>query len=136
MASIDDIDEHVTALALVLKERPGTTKLEANARLDLYGRALKGVAKADLARGTDDLLKTMTFMPTPAEVLKAAGKYAARREHARFRARELLRAHEKWEPPLKDEDRATPEDIEEIKRQVAERFASNRCETVAQGGGA
>lgn len=132
-ASIDDIDQHVSALSLASKERP-LTKQDAKARLDIYARALRDVTKADLARGTDDLLRSVTFMPTPAEILKAANRYAAKREFAHFRAREILRAHAKWEPPLKDEDRATPEDIAAIKQQVAARFASNRCDTVAERG--
>jgi hypothetical protein len=71
MATTDDVDEHVTALSLVLKERPGTTKLEAGARLDLYARALKGVAKADLARGTDDLPRPPAD-PRPRSEVEAA----------------------------------------------------------------
>lgn len=137
MATTDDVDEHVTALSLVLKERPGTTKLEAGARLDLYARALKGVAKADLARGTDDLLRTMTFMPTPAEVLKAANKYAARREFAHFRARQLIRDHEaKWKPPLRPEDMASPEEVAALMKKLAADHPSERdgCERVATGG--
>ena len=136
-ATIDDIDEHITALSLATKERAGTTKLEAKARLDLYARALRDIAKPDLARGVDDLIKTMTFMPAPAEVRAAALKYAGKREFALFRAREILRAHARYEPPLRDEDRATPEDIAAVKKMMAERFPSAReasCEEVGAGG--
>lgn len=67
---------------------------EAKETLDLYWRALKDIPIQHLGLAFDDLLKTATFMPKPAEIRAAALKYTARFDYLRSRARHLVWKHQ------------------------------------------
>lgn len=126
-ATMDDVERQVTVLSAGLKERAGTTTKDASLKFELFYRVLSDIPLVDLLKGVDDLLRVTTFMPAPAELRAAAYRYTARREHAYFRARDLVRHHERhYSAPVADEDRVKPEEIDAIKAQVAARFTSER----------
>ena len=73
---------------------------EATERLELYWFALKDVPLADLRWAFGELVKSATFLPTPAEVRAVAMKPGAKRRHAKSRARHLAWKHEQeWTEP-------------------------------------
>ncbi len=112
------IETMIARLAMATKERQ-TTLEEAHERLDLYWRVLRNVPLTDLRAAFDDLLRTCTFMPTPAEVLKACEARTARREFVVSRAKHLLwKHHTEWRPPV-DADLVTRDELERIKAKVA-----------------
>lgn len=111
MPTPDRIDSMVSRLALATKERKLSDD-EATERLELFWRVLRDLPLVDLAAAFDDLLRTSTFMPTPAEVYQRASSHRARREYRKSRARHLVWLHDReWRPPLKPEDMASPEEI-------------------------
>lgn len=100
LATPQQIDEAVSMLSLALKEKGGMTAKDATAKLTLFCTALDDVTGSDLARGAAKLLKTATFMPTPAELRNASLSFATRRFHAMSRARHLLWKHKmEWTAP-------------------------------------
>ena len=61
--------------------------------------ALRDVPLNDLRAAFVDLVRTCTFLPTPAEVRKAALHKGAVRRHAKSRAGWLVKLHEReWKP--------------------------------------
>lgn len=76
---------------------------EAEARVEMYWLALRDMPVADLRLAFVDLVRTSTFLPTPAEVRTAALKHAALRRYAKSRARHLAWKHEQEWRPAKDE---------------------------------
>jgi hypothetical protein len=127
LATIDDVEEHVSALALAKKEKSSSTG-EAKARLELFWRVLKGCTRNDLVRGTDKLLREPSpWMPTPGELSYAVGSYRAQREYALSRAAYLIKLHEReWTPPIPPEDMVKPEDLIALSASIAEQFPSER----------
>ena len=126
MPTEERIDTMIARLAMATKERRQSVA-ESRERLALYWRTLRELPLVDLMRAFDDLLRTCTFMPTPAEVYAAANSYRRQREFKASRARHLIAKHNReWAPPLADEDRASPEDIAAIKASLAEHFPTNR----------
>ncbi len=100
-ATEEQIENAIAMLALATKEKAGTTRADARARLELFSMALSDVAGTDLTRGLNQLVRTIKFMPTPSEVRAAALSFAARREYAISRARHLVWKHEtQWAPPV------------------------------------
>lgn len=74
---------------------------EAEARLDLYWLALNDVPLVDLRKGFEQLVKTATFLPTPAEVRKASMIFGAQRRHEKSRAKYLAWKHDmEWVAPV------------------------------------
>lgn len=103
LATPKEIEEGIALLALATKEKAGTTRADAHARMELFCRVLADVRGTDLARGIDKLLRTVRFMPTPSEVREAAMASATRRDYAISRARHLVWKHEtQYLPPVAD----------------------------------
>lgn len=126
-----EVDELVSGLSLATKER-ATSKDEARVRLGLYWQALKDVPISDLERGFTELVKTATFMPTPAEVRASALVSKTKRERAISRARHLAWLHDReWTPPIDEADLVKPEDLKALSAQLAEQFPSQRDEDAA-----
>lgn len=120
------IDNMIAKLAMATKERQ-LSKEANDARLDLYARALRDVPLVDLAKGFDDLLRSCTFMPTPAEVYQAAKRHTHQRDWKLHRAKHLVWLHKhEWSPPRDDSDRPTPEEVSAILRGTAGHFPSKR----------
>ncbi|WP_425482325.1 hypothetical protein [Altericroceibacterium indicum] len=89
LASETDIEQQISLLSLAISgKRP--SKEEALALLDIFKMVLKHVAKVDLQNGVTALLGRATFIPTPAEVLKAPLPFKAKREFVISRARHLI----------------------------------------------
>lgn len=98
LAERDQVDVMIGKLALATAQ-PKVSDEEAGERLNLYWRALGDIPLEDLRRAFDDLLRSSTFLPTPAEVRKAAMKHAGRRLYAKSRARFLAWKHDtEWQP--------------------------------------
>ena len=62
------------------------SEAEAEARVEMYWLALRDLSTIDLRSGFIELLRNSTFLPTPAEVRKAALKCGAVRRYAKSRA--------------------------------------------------
>lgn len=106
-------------LSLATKEKQ-LTRDDAKARLELFCIALKDVPGTDLRRGAEKLLKSATFMPTPAELLAAARHFTSRREYAISRAKHLLWKHEReYVPPPAD-----PVQPDELKALISDAAAA------------
>jgi hypothetical protein len=115
----DRIDAMVSRLSLATKERRPSEQ-EARERLDLYWRALRDCTMLDLAAAFDDLLRTSTFMPTPAEVFQRASAAKAKREYRKSRARHLVWKHkQEWRKPIPDDQRITAEEFQALRSIVA-----------------
>ncbi len=110
LATPKEIEAGIALLALATKEKAGTTRADAHARLELFCRVLADVRGTDLDRGITKLLRTTRWMPTPAEVREAAMASASRRDYAISRARHLVWKHETQyaPPPL---DPVAPEEL-------------------------
>lgn len=85
---------------------------EAEGRLELYWLALRDIPLDDLRGAFVELVRTCTFLPTPAEVRKAASLKGAVRRHAKSRARCLVKLHEReWREPA---EQVRPEEVRAV----------------------
>lgn len=72
---------------------------EADARHEMYWLALRDLPVDDLRGAFVELVQTATFLPTPAEVRRAAISKGALRRYAKSRARHLVWKHrQEWRP--------------------------------------
>ncbi len=98
LAERDQVDVMIGKLAIATAQ-PKVSDAEAGERLNLYWRALGDIPLADLRAAFDHLLRTATFLPTPAEVRKAAMQHTGKRLYAKSRARFLAWKHDvEWQP--------------------------------------
>ncbi len=74
--------------------QPKVSQAEADARLEMYWLALRDLAIDDLRTAFLELLRSATFLPTPAEVRTVAIKAGALRRYAKSRARHLAWKHD------------------------------------------
>lgn len=108
LAERDQVDVMIGKLALATAQ-PKVSDAEAGERLNLYWRALGDIPLEDLRQAFDQLLRTATFLPTPAEVRKAAMQQTGKRLYAKSRARYLAWKHDtEWRPA---EDTIPPEEL-------------------------
>lgn len=85
---------------------------EAEERLGLYWLALNDIPVADLRWAFAELIKTATFLPTPAEVRRKALFPGDQRRFAKSRARHLVWLHKReWRDPA---DILPPEEVKEL----------------------
>lgn len=97
-ASRDQIETMIGKLAIATAQ-PKVSQAEADERVELYWLALRDLPVDDLRTGFLDLVRTATFLPTPAEVRKAAINAGSVRRHAKSRARYLAWLHDRdWRP--------------------------------------
>lgn len=83
--------------------QPKTSQAEADARVELYWLALQDMPLDDLRTGFMDMVKTATFLPTPAEVRTAVVRAGSQRRYAKSRARYLAWLHDQeWVPEVDD----------------------------------
>lgn len=102
LAERDQVDVMISKLAMATAQ-PKVSAAEAGERLNLYWRALGDIPLEDLRHAFDHLLRSATFLPTPAEVRKAAMQHTGKRLYAKSRARFLVWKHEtEWAPPTGD----------------------------------
>lgn len=93
-----EVDTMIGKLAMATAQ-PKLSKEEAKERMAMYWLALRDLPVDDLRRAFVELLRTCTFLPTPAEVRAAALKEGAARRYAKSRARHLAWKHEQeWRP--------------------------------------
>lgn len=119
-----EVEVMIGKLAIATAQ-PKASAAEAAERLDLYWLALSDIPLDDLRRAFVDILRTATFLPTPAEVRKAAVIIGNRRNHLKSRARFLAWKHAmEWTPPV---EIAAPGELDRIKAEVASAFPSNRA---------
>ncbi|MBU3992576.1 MAG: hypothetical protein KKA12_08550 [Alphaproteobacteria bacterium] len=116
-ATAIDFERALTALSFATSgKRP--SKDEAKAGLAIYERALADVPARDLERAVTKLVRECTFMPTPAELLKAANHFAAKRSYAISRARHLIWLHERdYRPPVAF---IAPEELADLRSAIDE----------------
>lgn len=122
MPTPDRVEALVGRLSLATAKRKITGD-EAEEILNLYWRALKDTPIIDLAAAFDELLRTSTFLPVPAEIHTKAAAIRAARRYAISRARHLIWRHEReYIPP--PSDLITAAELAEIKRQagISEKF--------------
>lgn len=125
-ATQQDVDHHVGLLSLATKERR-PTPAEANARIELHWSALKGCTRVDLARGTQHLVNTMTFMPTPAELRASVRLSRAKREYPIGRASYLVMLHERqYVAPIEPANQLTVEGFKQFRQELAAIFPTER----------
>lgn len=85
------------------------SEAEAEERIAMYWLALRDLPLVDLRIAFVELLKTATFLPTPAEVRSQAIKAGALRRYAKSRARHLAWKHEiEWRP---EGERVSPDEL-------------------------
>jgi hypothetical protein len=103
-----EVETMIGKLAIATAQ-PKVSEAEANERLSMYYLALKDLPVADLRQAFVELLRTSTFLPTPAEVRTAALKAGALRRYTKSRARHLVWKHEQeWRP---ESDIVPPEEL-------------------------
>lgn len=107
----EQVETMIGKLAIATAQ-PKVSQAEAGARLELYWLALRDIPLDDLRAGFIELVRTSTFLPTPAQVRKAAMHAGSPRIHAKSRARYLAMLHDwEWKPPLIDE--ADPKQVKD-----------------------
>lgn len=75
------------------------SQAEASERMEAYWLALNDIPLPDLRHAYAELVRTATFLPTPAEVRSASLGIGATRRFAKSRARYLAWKHEmEWRP--------------------------------------
>ncbi|RPF70458.1 hypothetical protein [Aurantiacibacter spongiae] len=80
---------------------------EVEAKIEMYWIALRDLPLDDLRAAFVQLVRSSTFLPTPAEVRKAAMREGATRRYAKSRARHLAWLHDReWKPQGKMVDPA------------------------------
>jgi hypothetical protein len=98
LATEQQVETMIGKLAMATAQAK-VSAAEAEARIELYWLALRDVPLLDLRAGFMDLLRDCTFLPTPAEVRRAAQSKGAVRRYAKSRAGYLARLHrEEWKP--------------------------------------
>lgn len=118
MPTPDRVESLVGRLSLATAKRK-IAQAEAEEIHDLYWRALKDMPLVDLAAAFDDLLKSATFLPTPAEIHTKAATFRAARRYAISRARHLVWRHSvEWVPV--PADLVTAADLAAIKAKTAQ----------------
>lgn len=111
----NQVDTMLAKLALATAKTK-TSPEEAKARLELYWIALRDIPLDDLRAGFVHLLQTATFLPTPAEVRRAARYNGAVRRHAKSRAAWLVKIHEReWREPT---EMVKPEEVHALMMNV------------------
>lgn len=126
LPTVERMENLIARLSLATKER-ATSASEARERLDLYWRALRDIPLIDLGRAFDQLLRTMTFMPTPAEVRKAALRFTSKRGFMLSRARHLVWLHDtKFIAEVPPEQAISQAEMDEIKAAMAAKFPTER----------
>lgn len=100
LASRDQVGVMIGKLALATAQ-PKTTEAEAGERIELYWLALNDIPVADLRAAFSELIRIAKFLPTPAEVRRAALVAGSPRKYAKSRARHLAWKHSvEWKPPV------------------------------------
>jgi hypothetical protein len=93
-----EVETMIGKLALATAQAK-VSEAEAEERVSMYWLALRDLPVTDLRGAFLDLLRTSTFLPTPAEVRTAALKIGAVRRYSKSRARHLAWKHEQeWKP--------------------------------------
>lgn len=114
--TIERIENLIGRLSLATAKRKLADD-EATEMHDLYWRALRNLPIIDLGAAFDELLRTATFLPVPAEIHTKAKAIGAARGYAISRAKHLVWRHEReYIPP--PADLVTAEELAEIKRQA------------------
>lgn len=102
LAEQAQVETMIGKLAIATAQ-PKVSEAEATARVDLYWLALRDLPVDDLRAAFVELVKTATFLPTPAEVRTAAVRQGAMRRYGKSRARYLAMLHDReWKPPVTD----------------------------------
>ena len=126
LPTAERVENMIARLSLATKER-AVSEREAKERLDLYWRALRDVPLVDLGRAFDDILKSATFMPTPAEVRSKAARYTALRNFRHSRAKHLVWLHDtRWTALIPEGQAIAAGELAELKAGLAEQFPSDR----------
>lgn len=113
----DQVEIMIGKLAIATAQTR-VSEAEAAERIELYWLALRDLPADDLRGAFVDIVRTATFLPTPAEVRAAAMKVGAARRYAKSRARHLAWKHSiEWRPPVKPISDA---EIEALKAQATE----------------
>ncbi len=116
MPEREQMDMMIGRLALATAQAK-VSEAEANERLEAYWLALHDLPLEDLRWAYAELVKTATFLPTPAEIRAKAQYPGAMRAFRRTRAQMLLTKHEgEWSEPV---EYVKPEEIAQIKADVA-----------------
>lgn len=98
LASEAEVETMIGKLAMATAQ-PKVSDAEAEERVAMYWIALRDLPVNDLRGAFVDLLRTCTFLPTPAEIRTAALKVGALRRYTKSRARHLAWKHEQeWRP--------------------------------------
>ena len=106
LADREQVETLVAKLALATAQ-PKVSDAEAEARIEIYWLALEDLPLADLRSGFVELVKSATFLPTPAEVRRACLLPGAVRRHMKSRASHLAWKHrQEWQAPAATVDPA------------------------------
>ncbi len=98
MVTHSEVAEIIGGLAMATAQAK-ISDTEADAKIEMYWIALRDLPGADLRAAFVELLRTATFLPTPAEVRTAALRRGAARRYAKSRASHLAWKHEReWKP--------------------------------------
>lgn len=123
LPSQDQVETLVGKLAIATAQAK-VSESEADARIEMFWLALRDLPVDDLRGAFMDLLRTCTFMPTPAEVRTAAIRQGALRRYAKSRAQHLVWKHEQeWKP---SGDIVPPEELQALLANVKIGEGGNR----------
>jgi hypothetical protein len=102
LASQPQVETMIGKLAMATAQAK-VSEAEAEVRFEMYWMALRDLPLDDLRAAFVELVRTATFLPTPAEVRSATIRQGALRRYAKSRARHLVWKHEtEWKPEQKD----------------------------------
>ena len=94
------VENMISRLATATAFRHTSTK-EAREAHEVYWRTLRDTPLIDLAAAFNELIRTSTFMPKPAEIFAEAKRHTLRRAFRLSRARHLVWKHDvQWTPPV------------------------------------
>lgn len=128
LAEPEDFEKALSILSLATASKR-LSDAEAKEQIKIHRKLNCDLTARDLDRAVVKLGRESTFMPTPAEIRKAALSFANKRAFALNRARHLIWLHEQhYEPPLDPADQVRPEDIAGLLAQIAEDNPSQRSD--------
>lgn len=128
LAQPEDFERALSTLSLATSGKR-LSAAEAKEQIKIHRKLNCDLTANDLARAVVKLGRTSTFMPTPAEIRKAALSFANKRAFALNRAKHLIWLHEtRWEPPIDPADQVRPEDLAGLIAKIDEAFPTERTD--------
>ena len=126
-ATDEQIVSALGTIEVALPLRRDMPAVEADARLEIYSRALADMPADILNAACMEAVKTLKFFPKVAELRELAAKELGRRRWNKAMLEMAARVHdERYEPPVPAEDMVKPEQLARLAKRIGSRFPSKR----------